>query len=118
MSDQWPRAHLRAALREAGYDAVGTRDLDNALRIAPAMPGRGPVELLVVDQHVLHADAPALLQEVRDRFGHPRSLLVASAMSERATDEWDRVVSRPLTVAQLVSAVQSALPLERRRPID
>jgi hypothetical protein len=120
MSDQWPRAHLRAALREVGYDAVGTRDLQNALRIPPVAADRGPVRLVVVDQHVLHADAEERLRDVRECFADPRFLLVASATSAHPAGEWERVVTRPLSVADLVSAVQALLPLpeELRRPLD
>src|SRR5690348_14809849 len=120
MSDQWPRAHLRSALREAGYDAVGTRDLQNALRLAPAAANRGPVRLVVLDQHVLHAGADAWLREVRERFADPRFLLVASALSARPAGEWARVIARPLSVGDIVAAVQALLPLPTalRRPID
>ena len=120
MSDQWPRAHLRSALREAGYDAVGTRDLQNALRLAPVATDRGPVRLVVLDQQVLHAEADAQLREVRERFADPRLLLVASALSTHPAGEWARVIARPLSVADIVVAVQALLPLpaELRRPID
>ena len=120
MSDQWPRAHLRSALREAGYDALGTRDLENALHIAPVVAGRGPVRLLVVDQRVLRHEADALLNEVRRSFADPRFILIASAASTNSAGEWDRVVTRPLSVADIVSAVQALLPLpvELRRPVD
>ena len=120
MPDQWPRAHLRAALREVGYDAVGTRDLQNALRIAPTAAGRGPVQLVVLDQHAIHAHADALLDDLRGRFADPRFLLIASAASAHPAGEWNDVVTRPLSVAELVAAVQSLLPLpaELRRPLD
>ncbi len=120
MPDQWPRAHLRAALREEGYDAVGTRDLQNALRIAPVAAGRGPVQLIVLDQQVLHAEADAQLREVRERFADPRLLLVASALSTRPAGEWARVIARPLSVGDIVAVVHALLPLptQLRRPID
>src|SRR3954470_19927901 len=47
MPDQWPRALLRAALRDAGYDAVGAPGLSAALRYRPAVADRGPVRLVV-----------------------------------------------------------------------
>jgi len=53
MPEQWPRALLRAALREAGYDAVGTRNLGTAQRTQSDEPDRGPVRLVVVDQSSL-----------------------------------------------------------------
>lgn len=118
MSDQWPRAHLRAALREVGYDAIGTRDLKNALRIAAVEAGRGPVGLLMVDQRVLHDDAEALLRAVRERFADSRILLLAGATSAHPPGPWNRVLTRPLSVEEIVSAVQSALPLAQRSALD
>src|SRR3954468_17682428 len=53
MTDQWPRALLRAALRECGYDAVGTRSVAGAARLAAPDEGRGPVGLVVLEQETL-----------------------------------------------------------------
>lgn len=53
MPEHWPRALLRAALREAGYDAVGAPGLSGALRYRAAAPDRGPVRLVVIDRDAL-----------------------------------------------------------------
>jgi DNA-binding response OmpR family regulator len=120
MPDQWPRALIRSALREAGYDAVGTRDLNTALRIREAMPGRGPVRLIVVDQRALGGDDDTRLEQLRARHGGADVLLVASATKARPAGKWRRVLVRPVSVADVVSAVQSLLPLpaELRHGID
>src|SRR4051812_45044558 len=41
MAAQWPRALIRAALQETGYDALGARDLDEALTYPVDEAGRG-----------------------------------------------------------------------------
>ena len=76
MPDQWPRAMLRAALREKGYDAVGTRNLDSALRIRPDESERGPVRLIIVDQPAL-ASAGDQLEKLLERHRAPLTLLLA-----------------------------------------
>jgi hypothetical protein len=64
---------MRAALREAGYDAIGTRSLDGALAYAAETPGRGPVRAIVVDGSAIdNASAGVsgeLLTELRRRHG-------------------------------------------------
>src|SRR3954454_21547300 len=72
MPEQWPRALLRAALREAGYDALGAPGLPGAIRY-PVHPGdRGPVRLVLLDQAALADDeAAALLGTLLHRHGDP-----------------------------------------------
>src|SRR5437667_11841947 len=57
MPAQWPRALLRAALREEGYDASGTRAVNGALYQAAPDPARGPVRLVLADQDALNQTA-------------------------------------------------------------
>src|ERR1700682_6312362 len=64
MAEQWPRALPRAALREVGFDAVGTRTLGSALRVNPDEPDRGPIGLVILDQSVLGDDADGQLAEL------------------------------------------------------
>ena len=72
--DQWPRAGLRAELRAAGYDAVGARDLFEALVAYPHdAPGRGAVALLVVDQDALEREGDEG-RELLDRLRGARRL--------------------------------------------
>jgi DNA-binding response OmpR family regulator len=120
MPEQWPRALLRSALREAGYDAVGTRTLSSALRIPVTTPERGPVRLIVVDQAALDGDAHDRLERLVASHGHPPTMLLARSTSATPGGSWDRVLQRPVSVADIASAVQSMrpLPAEHRRSID
>ena len=120
MAEQWPRALLRSALRETGYDAVGTRTLSSALRVPVSLPGRGPVRLIVVDQSALHGDAGDRLERLLANHGHPPTMLLARSTSATPGGSWDRVLRRPVSVAEISTAVRSVLPLpvERRKRID
>jgi hypothetical protein len=119
MRDQWPRALLRAALRESGYDAAGTRTLEGAVHLARPEPGRGAVAAIVLGQEaVTERDRPALEQLRRVTPGP--ILLIAPA--GRAVEEgpWARIIRRPVMVGELAEAVENLAPLPRagRRPID
>lgn len=118
MPDQWPRALLRAALREAGYDAIGTRALDLMnKRIAPE-PGRGAVRLVVLEQGaVTDASGPNL--ETLRRAEIP-ILLIAPSLRRERPGPWTRVLRRPISVGDLVREIGRVLPLppEARRPLD
>ncbi len=120
MPDQWPRALLRAALREVGYDAVGTRRLTAALRTRPAEPGRGPVRLVIVDQPALGEASDAQLARLLALHGDPATILLARSAVAAPTGPWRRVLRRPMSVADVVGAVQALLPLppEHRHAID
>jgi len=127
MPDQWPRALLRAALREAGYDALGAPGLAAALHYGAEAPGRGPVRLVVVDQAVLaDDDAAARLGELGRRHGDPGLVLLARAGDAQpipgaaAALGWRHVLRRPTSIADLVAAVQTLLPLSpgSARPLD
>jgi hypothetical protein len=120
MPEQWPRALLRSALRETGYDAVGTRTLSSALRIPVTMPGRGPVRLIVVDQGALDDEAGERLARLVASHGHPATMLLARSTSATPAGSWDRVLKRPVSVADIVRGVQEVLPLSpgMRRALD
>lgn len=121
MADQWPRALLRAALRDVGYDAVGTRSLETALRLPDVEADRGSVRLIVIDQSSLGDEAGAPeIDELLVRHGTPPLLLIASATVEPPIGPWQRVLRRPVSVADIVAAVERMLPIpaEARRPLD
>jgi hypothetical protein len=120
MPEQWRRALLRAALREAGYDAVGTRDLDNALRLPPAERERGPVRLVVIDQQALGRGSGEKLEQLLAHEDRPRTILIARATIERPPGPWDRVLSRPLSIADVVKSTEELVPLspEARHALD
>jgi len=119
MPDQWPRALLRAALRERGYDAVGTRNLDSALRIRPDEFERGPVRLIIVDQPALTSDDNQLKQ-LLERHRTPASMLLARSTQPIPEGNWGKILRRPLSVEDIVTATGALIPLdaEDRHPID
>lgn len=120
MADQWPRALLRAALRDVGYDAVGTRSLETALRLPDVETDRGPLRLVVIDQSALGDSPGPELEKLLVRHGTPLLLLIASATVEAPAGPWQRVLRRPVSVADIVAAVEKMLPLPApaRRPLD
>jgi DNA-binding response OmpR family regulator len=120
MPEQWPRALLRAALRENGYDAVGTRTLSSALRVNPDEPDRGPVRLVILDQSVLGGDADAHLAELLARNESPATILLARPTLAIPEGPWQQVLRRPVSLGEIVAAAQASLPLspEHRRPLD
>ena len=121
MPDQWPRAMLRAALREKGYDAVGTRNLDSALRIRRDEAERGPVRLIIVDQPAL-ASAGDQLEKLLERHRAPLTLLLARSTqaAPEGQGHWQKILRRPLSIADVVTASEALLPLsiEDRHSID
>jgi hypothetical protein len=125
MPSQWPRVNLRAALREAGYDAIGTRSLEGALAHPPHMPDRGPVGAVVVDgSSVITSGQGAkdidVLTVLRRRFGPIPLLLLASRVRADPTGDWDRIIRRPFSIQDAVNALAEVIPLpiDRRRPLD
>jgi len=121
MHEQWPRALIRAALREVGYDAIGTQALTSALKIPPIAPDRGPVRLVIVDQPVLTgARDDERLAALLARHEHPATILIARPTVSVPKDHWTRVLSRPVSVEEVVGAAQEILPLALtvRRSVD
>ena len=127
MPDQWPRALLRAALREAGYDAVGAPGLPGALHYPATDPDRGPVRLVVIDQDALRElDAGGELATLISHHEGPDLMLLAKGGPAAAFPpaaggtDWRRVVRRPASIAELVDAVRAVLPLPPNagRPLD
>jgi hypothetical protein len=127
MPEQWPRALLRAALREVGYDALGAPGLAGALRYRAQAPSRGPVRLVLVDQAVLKGDeALPLLTALLHKYENPAAILLAQAVPMPKLPEsaepapWTRVIRRPVSIDGIVAAVRDLLPLlpGLSRPID
>ena len=120
MADHWARALLRAALREAGYDAVGARDLVEALAYPAVAPPRGPVRLIIVDQRIPQVGDDMLVRRLLERHGDPATLLLSQATHGRAEGPWQRVVQRPASIGEIVAAARALLPLPPQvsRPLD
>jgi hypothetical protein len=119
MPAQWPRALLRAALREVGYDAIGTRTVKGARVLLLSGEGRGPVRLILIDQDALTEDAQGDLEMLRRDSDAPLVLL-APATRRVSEGGWTGVFRRPLTVGELAQAIERLVPLSpaARRPID
>ena len=109
MPDQWRRALLRGALREAGYDAVGARGVRNARMVQPDLPDRGPVRLLVIDQDTLGDAEIAEVESLRQRHRDPEAILLARATIQPPRGPWTRVLRRPVSIAELVNAVEAEI---------
>lgn len=120
MQDQWLRAQLRAALREAGYDALGAHDLAEALTYPTEERGRGPVRLVVLDQPVLQNGTDSAVTRLIRRHDGPATLLLARAVTSLPSGAWDQVIQRPASIADVLRAVQRllALPAATAHPID
>jgi hypothetical protein len=120
MPAQWPRALLRAALREVGYDASGTRALKTAFSQAAPDPARGPVRLVLLDQEALAEDEGGDLEALRSRAFAAPIVLLASATRRPREGPWAGVIRRPTSIAALVQEIESRVPLapEARHPID
>lgn len=127
MPDQWPRALLRAALRELGYDALGAPGLSGALRYRSLAPDRGPVRVILVDHSAMSDEGSAAgLDALLRRHPDAVTILLARATStgprpgSAGATAWGHVVRRPASIAQLVAAVQTMLPLppDSPRPLD
>jgi CheY-like chemotaxis protein len=120
MTAQWPRALLRAALRELGYDASGTRALKMALHQAAPDSARGPVRLVVLEQEALAEDEGSHVEELRARTSGAPMVLLAPAMRRVREGPWTRVIRRPTSIATVVQVIETLVPLapEARQPID
>jgi len=118
--DQWLRAGLRGELRERGYDAVGARDLVEAIRVARPEPGRGPVRLVLLDQSSLGDELSADgVRELRRAIRDAPAALIAPGNRRKADGEWAAVLRRPITVGEIADYVARALPSAHSHgPID
>jgi hypothetical protein len=108
---QWPRALLRAELREQGYDALGAESLEEALVYPAREEGRGPVAMLIVDATALAQENGALLQRLRERHQDPLPVLIAPGGGGPPPGDWAAVLYRPLRREQLYERVRRLLPL-------
>jgi len=107
--EQWPRALLRAQLGEAGYDAIGARNLSRALRYPPEDAERGPVRVIVVDSGAAAA-TPAALERARRRYPDVALVLVHRAGAV-PPGPWAATLQRPVTIGDIVATVRRLVPL-------
>lgn len=119
-NDQWVRAGLRGELRERGYDAVGARDVADAVHASRPDPGRGPVRLVLVDQTLLGAELEAdAIERLHRATWRARLVLVAPANRKEAAGPWTDILRRPITVGDIADYISQILPDEHTAgPID
>ena len=105
------RAGLRAELRERGHDALGARDLTEALREIRPTSDRGPVGLVVIDQstlgEVMTVDA---LEQLRARVSDLPVVLIAPGNRETAEGDWTTVLRRPISIGDIADFVRRLIP--------
>lgn len=116
--DQWTRSLTRAALREIGYDAVGALDPAQAVRQHGRAGGRGPVRVVIIDQDT--ASDQRAVQSMHEALGTPATILVRRPTRAERAGPWTVVLTRPVSVAQLVDAVRNLdpLPADAQHPVD
>lgn len=109
---------MRAALREVGYDAVGTRSVSGGMRIPAKDPERGGVKLIIIDQDAI--DESDATVDALINAHHAPCILIARSTIAPPPGPWQRALTRPLAIDDIVAAVQSSVPLpaERHHPID
>jgi hypothetical protein len=102
-----------------GFDAIGTRAVDGALRFPVRDPERGPVRVLIVDQSAAAATPEQLAELLQKHAGALSILLGRTPPMPLPLDSWDDVVPRPFSVGQIVDTVRRLVPLgEGHRPLD
>jgi hypothetical protein len=120
MPAQWPRALIRAALREAGYDALGARDLNEALSYPAVEDDRGPVGLIIIDQEAMQDPEDSTVSQLRHQHPDARTLVLESAFRPSTQGSWEHVLRHPVTIADIVQITQQLVPLPSAatHPID
>jgi DNA-binding NtrC family response regulator len=109
MPDHWQRVLLRAELIERGHDAIGAESPEEALRVAPSDPERGPVNVLVIDQDAAEGTTGALFPALRARHLNARVALLRHPTLPPVTGRWDLVLQRPITVGEVATAIEGLL---------
>jgi DNA-binding NtrC family response regulator len=111
MSEDWPRALLRARLRDRGYDAVTAPTLAAAAVFRAHDPERGPIQLLILDQAALAAGRE-MLQSFMEQWPGMRVLLIALSNGSVPPGPWTAVVRRPFQSDEVPRAVEALVPLK------
>ena len=93
--------------------------MEDAARYRVIEPGRGAVHLVLVDQDAT-ANAMDDLRDILASHHEPPAVLIGHATHAAAAGPWARVISRPLSIAEILAVVESELPLpaEGRHPVD
>jgi CheY-like chemotaxis protein len=111
MAAHWPRALIRATLREVGYDALGAHDLDEALTYPAEEEGRGPVRLIVLDQQAVPGMDDQRLRQLLEKHPEADAMLLRGAFQPSMPGPWRDVVQHPISIAELIERIRRLLPL-------
>jgi hypothetical protein len=117
--EHWPRVHIRTALRERGYDAIGAADAPDALAVPHVERDRGPIAAIILEAAAVQS-FPTTTSRLLDRYHDVPTILIASAVHERPPGRWTRLLRRPVEVGEVVATIEDLIPLppEDRHPID
>jgi hypothetical protein len=120
MPAQWPRALLRAALREVGYDASGTLTLEGALYQSRPDPTRGSIRLILLDQDALTDQELPRLEDLQERASAAALVLLAPRTRPVRQGPWAGVIRRPASIDDIVRVIERLVPLrpEDRHPVE
>jgi len=102
---------VRAALREIGYDAIGAETVTTALRHPAVEKSRGPVRAIVLDDAAVHGAPADTVERLLARHASPAVVVITSAVKEPPRVRGARVLRRPTSIGEIVSAVRDLLPL-------
>jgi CheY-like chemotaxis protein len=108
MQRHWPRALILAALNEAGYDATGVSRMEEALAWPGLAPGQGPIRLIILDHEVLHD--PESVQKLLQRHPESQALILESAVRPSIDGSYPNTLRYPVSIAEILQAVQQLLP--------
>ena len=109
MRARWPRALLRAQLRERGYQAFAAPSLSAALPYVSRRHGGAPHLILADEQLLVGEEARAALAQLGNGV-RPAVVLIARSGEALPEGEWSAVVERPVEPTRILRTVASLLP--------
>ena len=108
---RWPRALLRAQLRERGYDAVAAPSLAAALPYVSGPRGVFPRLILVEGELLGQEDAAERLAQLSDGVS-PAVVLLRQGEGAVPEGDWTAVLPRSLPHDELLRTVTRLVPAQ------
>lgn len=112
-SEHWPRACLRAELRERGFDAVGYTEIEQALQDLQRPYSSKPcLIVLELRQQSLKDDELMAMQETRIPIV---ALSGLTEFNEPTVQEfpWTAILRRPFTISEVADLVEKTIGSQR-----